>query len=1161
MASGREANLDNADERPSILSLFDLKGAQQTAAERLDTHLAVTAGAGSGKTRALVGRYLNFVEHGVPLRALVAITFTEKAAREMRSRIRQEIERWLSSPSLSGEVPDGAQAGARGGGWQQAFIDLDSARIGTIHALCADLLRLYPAEAGVDPRFDVLEEGLAATLQAQVIETALAWAATDPDAARLFAAFKESDLRRILQSLISNRLDAARLFSQPDPLPRWETELARWLDERLAALRWVEALQTLSAYASPKADDKLEAARRAVLARWQEAQAARAANDWNAAFAALRELRGAVSTMGQQKNWDAAALEAVREAMRTLRDDYAETLAPMIPTGGCDWQLDRQVADLLPALHRLFERTLAGYQALKDSRRALDFDDLEDLATRLLTSLPPSHAKRERSAEGAQSKDAAEARPGLGLRAVLVDEFQDTNDRQRQIIYALTGFGEKGGENERANLFIVGDAKQGIYRFRGADVTVFRRIQSDVAQGGGEVIDLDLTFRAHAPLLDLTRRLIAPLMGEADDPARPYRIPFAPLTAYRPQPGEGVHAPFVEFRIGLGEDAEAGRRAAAAALAARLHELREQEKFKWEDMALLFRASTAFPVYEDALEAAGIPFVTVAGKGFYDRPEIRDLLNALAALADPADDLALAGLLRSPAFGLTDADLYRLRFPSGGDHPRPLYPSLREASNLSFAHVAEIISHLHALAGRLPVAELLKEFLDRTHYRAILKAVGGAQRLARNVDKLLADAHRSRLGAVGDFLEYVQSLRDVGAREGEAPAEVGGAVQLMTVHKAKGLEFPLVVIADAAYDHSGSGGAVHLDPALGVLLKIQTPRRGVSTEDARPCAWQLGALADADREDAEDLRLLYVAFTRAKEKVVVSGHAKISAAKTDPGRLLLSGWLKQLGEVIELNEVRLSGDTMEAPRDLRLSPAWADAVTVALHPSLPDQPMASRPETQPEPEPVSSPGPLATTTFAPSRPIALPVEAETETRADPPARVWRVVAAGHTPPAWVVGQLVHEALRCWLFPDRSDFDARLRPTALRAGLTGETLIRSALHEARRLLERFHAHSLFAEMDRATERYHEIPYTLNDDAGIIDVLYRSPVGWTVADFKTDDVRDEAQLRVVIREKRYDAQLKRYAGAVVTQLGAPPRALLVFLNAGGGVSAVTLEDEPG
>src|SRR5512135_123277 len=129
----------------SILSLFDLKGAQADAAQRLDRHLAVTAGAGSGKTRALVARYLNFVETGVPLRSLVAITFTEKAAREMRSRIRQEIERWLAVSAVTPLPAEGALAVADL--WQQAFIELDAARIGTIHALCADLLRLYPAEA------------------------------------------------------------------------------------------------------------------------------------------------------------------------------------------------------------------------------------------------------------------------------------------------------------------------------------------------------------------------------------------------------------------------------------------------------------------------------------------------------------------------------------------------------------------------------------------------------------------------------------------------------------------------------------------------------------------------------------------------------------------------------------------------------------------------------------------------------------------------------------------------------------------------------------------------------------------------------------------------------------------------------------------------------
>ncbi|MBI3360124.1 MAG: UvrD-helicase domain-containing protein, partial [Chloroflexi bacterium] len=973
----------------SILSAFDLKGTQLDAASRLDTHLAVTAGAGSGKTRALVARYLNFVEQGVPVRSLVAITFTEKAAREMKSRIRHEIENWLAnsplpqgeprergashgpgvradSPLPSAQFATGAPGGRVGGEdlWQTAFIELDSARIGTIHALCADLLRLHPAEAGVDPRFDVLDEAIAATLQAQAIETALAWAANDAGAVRLFAAFKENELRNVLSALFAARLDARTALDPSDPLASWAGELKRWLDEKLSSPEWVAALATLSEYTSPVAADKLELARREVLARWDEAQAARrrspeqsegdAAGDWDEVFDALRELRGAISTAGQKASWDVAALDAVRGAMKTLRGYYDETIKPLTKDE-CRWELDRHAAELLLPLSRLFDRALADYQSLKDDRRALDFDDLESLAARLLTIGNPTPLRF-----GDYSQQSAIS----NLRAVLVDEFQDTNDRQRRIVYALTGFEARQTDNgktnssrhpspvtrhaEAANLFIVGDPKQSIYRFRGADVTVFRNIQSDIAKGGGELIDLDLTFRAHAPLLDLLNRLLAPLMGEADQPDRPYRVPFAPLTAYRQQPRESTREPFVEFHLGLGDNADAGRQAAAVALSVRLHELHEREGFAWEHIALLFRASTAFPVYEDALEDAGIPFVTVAGKGFYDRPEIRDLLNALAAIADPTDDLALAGLLRSPAFGLTDADLFHLRFPNGGDDPQPLWQSFSLPSPVGAfptGHpeggpgVKAIIATLHALAGRLPVAELLKRFLDLTNYRAILKAADGKQRLSRNVDKLLADAHRSRLVSVGDFLEYVQSLRDVGAREGEAPAEVGGAVQLMTVHKAKGLEFPLVVIADAGYDHTGSNASIRLDPDLGVLLKVETSRRsetphqGVSTGDkARPFSWQLGALFDADREDAEDRRLLYVAVTRAKEKVIVSGHAKVSTAKDDPGRLRLSGWLARLALTIGLDEAYLPQGEIRGPVALQPAPDWAATVTATLHP-------------------------------------------------------------------------------------------------------------------------------------------------------------------------------------------------------------------------------------
>ena len=232
----------------SILARLDLKGEQQTAAERLDVHLAVTAGAGAGKTRALVGRYLHWVETGAPVRSLIAITFTEKAAREMRSRIRHEIENWLAAARNDAAEPATADAAAP---WQAAYIELDSAPIGTIHGLCADLLRLYPAEAGVDPRFGVIEEGRAAMLRAQAIEVALAWAATDVSAAALFADFKENELRHMLATLVNQRLEAAPALQRTDPLADWEAALRQWLARVFDRPEWPVALDTLAEVGSP----------------------------------------------------------------------------------------------------------------------------------------------------------------------------------------------------------------------------------------------------------------------------------------------------------------------------------------------------------------------------------------------------------------------------------------------------------------------------------------------------------------------------------------------------------------------------------------------------------------------------------------------------------------------------------------------------------------------------------------------------------------------------------------------------------------------------------------------------------------------------------------------------------------------------------------------
>ncbi|MBS1245641.1 MAG: hypothetical protein H6R36_296, partial [Chloroflexi bacterium] len=987
--------------------------------------VVVTAGAGSGKTRALVGRYLSLLEDGLPLRSIIAITFTDKAAREMRTRVRQQIGEWLAMDAPGKEE------------WQAALADLDAARIGTIHSLCAEILRAHPAEAGLDPRFEVLEEGIAATLKSQAIHAALAWASADADAVCLFSLLNENSLRETLITLLEKRLDADALLSR-DMRAAWTRELsaamAAFADD--AGVRG--AIETLRDPSIVRAGgDKLTANVAALMENWSAFEQAKVAPkepaagrppartqssstevdvrlsltrrdfnrlpdniDWDPALSALFAMRR------QGMSGNVGKVGPAKDAVKHLRDAYDETLNLWL--GGKEkvdipprWSLDVQIANALPHLRRVLDQALAEYRRLKDERQALDFDDLEAGAMQLLIE-----------------HEAVRKRWQAETQAVLVDEFQDTNERQRRIVYMLANFPSRNTQHaicdiqSNSSLFVVGDGKQSIYRFRGADVTVFRRVQDDVKQSGGQPLEFNLTFRAHESLVEVTNKLLEPILG-TDDPKRPYAVAFAPLKAQRRAPREGIREPFVEFCLGLGEHADAGRSITASALAARLIQLRDEERVEWGDVALLFRASTAFGVYEDALERAGIPFVTVAGRGFYDRPEIRDLLNALVAISDPSDDLAMVGLLRSPAIGLSDATIYLLRWDS--DKPRSLWQAVekfqsqisntKEEEAARIVRAREIIEDLHRWAGRATVAEVLKRFLDTTGYLAMLRLVEGGARLRRNIEKLLTDAHKSQLVSMSDFLEYVQTLRDVGARESEAPVEAGGAVQLMTVHKAKGLEFPVVVIADAAHERRGSAGPVLLDSDLGILLAVH------HQDGAQPVMRRLAALREQDREDAEDCRLLYVAATRAKEKLVVSGHTSL---KRD-GKLSLRGWLGRLGEVAGLAEMSFNSELAALQTlELRFGVSCTLFPGPSEFPSSVDTQRAGELRVEGrmlEQAPFDLVAPLAPTRSQAS---------DEKTRAreiEPPSRVWRVVPRAQRPtgPAWVVGKLVHQAIRRWRF--------------------------------------------------------------------------------------------------------------------------------------------------
>jgi ATP-dependent helicase/nuclease subunit A len=1118
----------------TVLDLLQLND-PQTHAATAGGHVVVTAGAGSGKTRTLVGRYLALLEDGVPLRSIAAITFTDKAAREMRTRIRRAIADWLA------QEPPGRAF------WEASFADLDAARIGTIHSLCAQILRAHPAEAarlGVMPGFEVLEEGRAAVLRSRAVEEGLAWAADDDVASHLFRLLGEFGLRTAVSTLLEKRLDADAAFERmgDDPLRGWGAALESWLSGHLDGPAWGELLDTLSGLRASDPTDKLESARQAVIAHAEAAGAARRQGDLGTALAELAALRAATALTGRKANWPGDTLQVAKEAMRALRGYFDERLKPLAdPKRLASRALDEQTAGMIWALHATYRHVLEVYAQARRTENVLDFDDLEACALALLDD-PVVRATWQAS-----------------VRAVLVDEFQDTNERQRQIVYALTGFAQREtGDTPPGSpgtLFVVGDAKQSIYRFRGADVAVFGRVQADIKDVGGRSVALDLTFRAHRDLVEMTNRLLAPILGEDERPGRPYLIPFAPLTAHRPEPQPGVDRPFVEFLLGLGESASAGRQAAAEGLAARLLELRDREGIEWKDVALLFRASTAFPVYEDALEQAGVPFVTVAGRGFYERSEVRQLLNALSAVVDPADDLALAGFLRSPFVALTDVALYMLRFPPTSiaagvsQAPRALWAALNDPAlpeivtgdDLTRAlRARDLIAELHDLAGRVPVATLLKLLLDRTHYRAALQAVEGGARARRNVDKLLADAHTSGLVSVREFAEYVRTLRDVGARESEAPTEAGSAVQLMTVHKAKGLEFPVVVIADAA--HAGRRGTerVLLDGRMGVTIDLR------DEENRHPAAHLLAALWDSERDEAEDRRLLYVAATRAREKLLVSAHTKILKG----GALQMSGWLGRLGRVAGLDEVPMGGMPVE-PMHLALSSGvgcwvypWREERPVLLPGAQP----AARDAARDLPQDLVAPLVLS--------PTSLDVDGKQGAHdAQPPRRVWRVVPRTGRPhaPAWVVGTLTHAALRHWRFAEEG-LEPFLRPLALEVGIVDPDLLHASIVEVTRMLRRFRAHPLWAELN-AAQRWHEVPFSVAEDGrpenGVIDLLYRVGGDYRIAEFKTDRLGAEGDLRAHIRQEGYDEQVRRYLRAVRLQLGVEAEASWVFMNVGNQV----------
>ncbi len=1002
------------------------------------------AGAGTGKTHTLVERCARLMlQHGLPPERIVVVTFTNQAAREVRSRLRQRIAAAQPMP------------------------DLEPMIIGTIHSLCAAIVRAHPGESGIDPGFRILDERAAAQRRRQMADALLAEAAAEAAAdlhaerPNLFAVCEPPIIRTLIDDILARAGDvddALRCTTDPT------TALARFMRAEMDGLGAFHALFEAGPSHWRGGGETFAQRISACEQHWRDAELALGQARLADALAALRQARARIKGQFGPRN--------LSDVVATLRTAFDETIGEWLTAdvSDADQPVDAaRAAAAQTAVMRLARQALERWDTALRADQALDFDGLERHAARLLR-------------DHASVRSAWHAR----IDAILVDEYQDTNARQHAIIEALTAPGSR---------FRVGDPRQAIYGFRGADPGIFDALH------GAQRLQLTTNRRTHAALLEAIQHICP------DDSPRPL------LTASRTNPDVPFVGPPVAFIAH-----PAGTPAAvlvAEALAAQLWQLVERGTIRcdangicWHDVALLAHTAAHLRVYEATFERAGIPFVTHAGDGLYDRPEVRELLALLRALALPADDHALAGWFYATVFGLSEATRYHLRHDSDGtrrpwrDGCRALPASLDDEQRRRVVRAWQCFEQHRARVDHLPLASFVDDLIADLDLRAVFVGdrVAGERR-QRNLDHVVAAIRQGGWLRLHDYLDDRANAATLAVREPEATNTSSRAVQLMTAHGAKGLEFPVVVLADAA--HSRSSRTPHLltDAAFGMAL--DRPALATPLVDVLAARWRR-------RDRAESWRLCYVALTRARELVIICGHRPATHA-----------WFDRLMQRAEQHAVPFAVIVPEPPGE----PAWPAPAPVVAPPwpdALPLLPDAD-----------------AAQTVAPDVHEPVPWLPDPTHVADPPA----------VPPA-VLGELVHLALAHGADPRMP----ALLDDLARQSLWDEALIRAAVDRALELVARWRRHPASAEIDRADQCWRELWLTDEGQSMRIDLLYRHGDRWHIVDFKSDDIADELTLRD--RIARYRPQLVRYAAAVRAILGVSPTASLCLLNDRGTVHIVPI-----
>jgi len=877
---------------------------RQKEALASDRHIVLRAGAGSGKTLVLTERYLNLIGNGsATVEHILALTFTEKAAREMKDRVRREVIDKLNHFS---SINDRDQLLF----WEKVRDQLGDAHISTIHSFCASLLREMPIESGVDPKYRIIED----FEQTQALKDAIATAMTNAlneNAESIITLSEQWSRKEIAEAILLLFFDRFRniqwaerilTFTEDELLLRHKLLAEQWLYGAVSP-EWID--ETISSLTSLVCLDKSDRAYEQYLRAIEGLESLKLSfgRGTTPDFSFTAQLN---KRAGSTKKWADGDLDEWKSYIDTIRNKVK--LAKIFVIGNHD----RVGVIMLKALADIFLKSAAEYLAVKGHGALLDFDDLQENTLRLF-----------------QNSSAAADVIRNRFRFIMIDEFQDTDPMQWELISLLAADANGSLKN---NVFIVGDDKQSIYSFRGADVRVFSTAEKELDASNRRAlncqdtsIELDINFRSHVMLMKFYNELFGSIFAphetsEANikyNAIAPGRSDALAATCDRPR----VEILCLPLKEELPDElsrfqyeAESAARRIRAMLDNSFeypvydNDKKEIRPLDVSDIAVLFPTRTHLSEYEEAFRRYGIPFMTVGGIGFYDRQEVLDLINLLSFLSDGRDEISLVGILRSPFVGLSDETLFRISTMKG----RTFFDKMTAYTGTDSDLIAGALNSLTrwtTLSKYSSVSGLLSDILEESGAWGVYAAgLRGAQSI-RNIEKFIdmaRDYERNERGGLRSFLNFQKERIENADRTPEAlnSRAVEGHAQFMTVHAAKGLEFPLVIIASISGEYR--------NPGKSLLLSDDIPQTKAKDTGTIHVGIKTGAFQDGsygikptvmyeilkdtkkNRLHDEEERLLYVACTRAREYLIISGFRSETRSETSVDPSKINSWDKEI---------------------------------------------------------------------------------------------------------------------------------------------------------------------------------------------------------------------------------------------------------------------------